>query len=370
MIIYLTLTSILIFIFSVVYFSVFRRFMSVWHRKLTIVIGLILSLTTPFFTPELPNYSTLKNQGKIFYSEYTELNLAKIDDERLIECYNSFYKKGQSCNCESIVESSSFSLKNIPAYNYFLKYKVILFILFISISSFWLFSLLINFSRLLLLIHFSDSKLIQFQGKSVYFLQPKFFYAGQPSAFKLWNSYILWSESLEYLDEQEKTAITAHEFAHLRQNDTWANIFFQALKILWWFNPLVYLLEREYLKLSEFNADDYASQFTNSRAQYAGLLIKVQELCFHNSQTYSLAFNFSESLFGMRVKRMIKPKSENSSDAPERKLFFVSNFLSCIVFFVLSLWILPEFQKQELKLKQYEILLSENFFSKNQECGS
>lgn len=68
-------------------------------------------------------------------------------------------------------------------------------------------------------------------------------------------------------------AVFDHERIHVVQCHSFDVILFEVISILCWVNPLVYFLKREIRLLHEYQADDYASRMTGSRAYYAALLV-------------------------------------------------------------------------------------------------
>lgn len=68
-------------------------------------------------------------------------------------------------------------------------------------------------------------------------------------------------------------AIFDHERVHVVQCHSFDVVLFEVISILCWVNPLVYVLKREIRLLHEYQADDYASRMTGSKAYYAALLV-------------------------------------------------------------------------------------------------
>jgi len=68
-------------------------------------------------------------------------------------------------------------------------------------------------------------------------------------------------------------AVFDHERIHVVQCHSFDVILFEVISILCWVNPLVYVLKREIRLLHEYQADEYASRMTGSKAYYAALLV-------------------------------------------------------------------------------------------------
>ncbi|WP_136467707.1 M56 family metallopeptidase [Flagellimonas onchidii] len=107
------------------------------------------------------------------------------------------------------------------------------------------------------------------------------------------------------IPEEKQESIISHELVHVRQMHSVDLIFFELMRIVFWFNPLVYLYQMRISELHEFIADDQASK-SNKKQQYELLLSEV----FQN-QNFSLVNQFyKKSLIKKRIVMMTKEKSK------------------------------------------------------------
>ncbi|MGY6559628.1 MAG: M56 family metallopeptidase [Nitritalea sp.] len=83
--------------------------------------------------------------------------------------------------------------------------------------------------------------------------------------------------SPEELEHPELRAIISHELEHVHRYHSIDRLFWYLLKGLFWFNPFVYMLEKELVTLHEYEVDE-ALQAKVDRAQYAHLLLQQLEL--------------------------------------------------------------------------------------------
>ena len=67
--------------------------------------------------------------------------------------------------------------------------------------------------------------------------------------------------------------ITQHELVHIRQKHSVDIIFTEILKIVSWFNPVLYLLQRSLKNVHEFIADEKTAAINNDRLEYSAFLI-------------------------------------------------------------------------------------------------
>ena len=81
----------------------------------------------------------------------------------------------------------------------------------------------------------------------------------------------------EVFTESELQQVLRHERAHIRQRHTWDLLFTEAVKVLQWFNPVVYLYAKELSGVHEYLADEQVLAQGASKRDYLELLYK--QLC-------------------------------------------------------------------------------------------
>ena len=108
------------------------------------------------------------------------------------------------------------------------------------------------------------------------------------------------------LSEAEKQQILSHELVHVKQRHSLDLIFFEALKIIFWFNPLVYIYQSRIATLHEFIADANVVKTTTRRSYYEQLLntaFNTQNISFINQF-------FNHSLIKKRIIMLQKSRSK------------------------------------------------------------
>jgi hypothetical protein len=355
MISYLILSLILLTVGGLIYFLLLRNKLAAKQAKLSIFFIIILSLTLPFFTPELPNYSRMLSEGKIFYENYTQWNVVDITDKTLLDCCNRANDSRSMCDCEIMQKANLVTFHYDPVYNFLLDYGYYIYVFLFLISLVFIFELILKICFLVYVARTSYSIKQNLDGVKVKILYHNLNYQMPLSAFSLWNDYIIWSPVLDNLSENEKEAVYAHELSHLRNKDTWGQIIIHALKVLWWSLPVYYLFKSEIARLNEYIADEAASNKMGNKKSYARLLLKIKESQIFGKRT--LLQTLTQSLLKNRVLRLINGKINKPADNLRFSayIFFVFCILSVTAFFTL-----PEIQKQNLKAMQYELLHSED----------
>ncbi len=81
----------------------------------------------------------------------------------------------------------------------------------------------------------------------------------------------------EVFTESELQQVLRHERTHIRQRHTWDLLFTEAVRVLQWFNPFIYLYARELSSVHEYLADEAVLSCGFSRRDYLELLYK--QLC-------------------------------------------------------------------------------------------
>lgn len=112
----------------------------------------------------------------------------------------------------------------------------------------------------------------------------------------------------ESLKEESKKYILAHEQVHLEQKHYLDLLYFEVLRIVFWFNPLVYLYQKRIATLHEFIADAHVVATTEKTSYYQNLLAEV-------FQTQNISFIntfFNHSLIKKRIVMLHKSKSKKT----------------------------------------------------------
>ena len=81
----------------------------------------------------------------------------------------------------------------------------------------------------------------------------------------------------EVFTESELQQVLRHERTHIRQRHTWDLLFTETVRVLQWFNPVIYLYAKELSCVHEYLADEAVLSCGTSRRDYLELLYK--QLC-------------------------------------------------------------------------------------------
>ncbi len=100
-------------------------------------------------------------------------------------------------------------------------------------------------------------------------------------------------------------AIIAHEQSHIRMGHFYDLMLMELVKIIFWFNPLVYRMVRDMKEIHEFQADDHAINSGIDAIQYQ--LLIIQKCVGH--QKFALANSFNHCQIKNRIVMMNKQKT-------------------------------------------------------------
>lgn len=357
MLTYFTLSCLLSAMGSILYFIWLRKKLTALQAKTALLVIVLLSWAIPFMVPELPNYTKAITAGDIFYYEnYNQWNVVNLDDESLQKCYDKAANSKDMCNCEVSQKANLVTFSPNPYYNFMTQCRAPFFFTLLIVGGVFLLEFLCKFGFLIYLAITGYKIRQNIDGTSFFLLYPRTNIELPVAAFTLWHNYIIWSPLLDELSPEDRKIVILHEVAHLRQRDTWQQILLHIAKLFWWMMPFFYLIRKELNQLNEFVADDFAVKKTGDSRHYAALLLQVKERQAAKKQVGFVCY-FAQSLLKKRVVRLI-------TDVPPKKLkptaYLTFMLLLLAMFWGTAAVALPELQKQQLKLKEYELLKSEN----------
>jgi len=131
-------------------------------------------------------------------------------------------------------------------------------------------------------------------------------------AFSFINSVFIGED----LSETQKQTVLLHEQVHLSHKHGWDLLYFELLRIVFWFNPFLYLFQKELKLLHEYIADHIVIKKTGKQSYYQSLLsqaFKTTELSFINTF-------FNHSLI---KKRIIMLQKSNQKPNPFKYLLLL-----------------------------------------------
>ena len=121
------------------------------------------------------------------------------------------------------------------------------------------------------------------------------------TAFSFFNTIFLG----ENISEENRASIIAHEKIHIEHRHSLDLLFFELLRIIFWFNPMVYLFQNRMSTLHEFIADAKVIAEKDKKQYYQNLLsevFQIEHISFINTF-------FNQSLIKKRIIMLQKSKS-------------------------------------------------------------
>ncbi|MDR0830143.1 MAG: hypothetical protein LBN95_08545 [Prevotellaceae bacterium] len=107
-------------------------------------------------------------------------------------------------------------------------------------------------------------------------------------------------------NRSEEATIILHEKKHIAQLHSLDLIFYEIIKILQWFNPFIWLYNRELRSVHEYIADEAVIENGTEKNDYFSLLLFNQIGC----QTSKIGNNFNIILIKKRIKMLMKENSK------------------------------------------------------------
>ena len=124
------------------------------------------------------------------------------------------------------------------------------------------------------------------------------------TAFSFLNTIFLG----EQITPEEKPMIIEHEMVHIKERHTVDLLLFEVLRILFWFNPLIYIYQNRVKALHEFIADSKTMEQLGKHDYYQTMLNQVFET---STVSFTNTF-FNTSLIKKRIQMLQKQKSSRS----------------------------------------------------------
>ncbi|MCG9971641.1 M56 family metallopeptidase [Christiangramia crocea] len=111
----------------------------------------------------------------------------------------------------------------------------------------------------------------------------------------------------DQLSEEERHQILAHELVHVEQKHSYDLIFFEIMKILFWFNPLIYIYQSRIAGLHEFIADSEVVKKIPKKTYFEQMLNSA----FSTKDISFTSQFFNHSLIKKRIIMLQKDKSRS-----------------------------------------------------------
>ncbi len=164
----------------------------------------------------------------------------------------------------------------------------------------------------------------------------------------------------ERLEKEEKETILKHELVHVNQKHTLDLLFFELQRIVFWFNPLVYMYQNRLRTLHEYIADQEALKTQNRSDYYQNLLGQV----FETKNVSFINTFFKQSLIKKRIIMLQKDRSSRINLV--KYVFLIPIVLGMLIYSAsyaqekeVSVLEMQELTDAELKEQLYEEFLEE-----------
>ncbi len=145
--------------------------------------------------------------------------------------------------------------------------------------------------------------------------------------FSFFNQIFLEEKKFSDFTNEEKSDIIEHELAHIKGKHSLDLMLMEIMKIVFWFNPIVYFYKKSITQIHEYIADHEVIKKEGNPLKYAEFLVnQVKE----NFRGYDLCNN----LFHKPIKsRLIMMKKSQSKPRGALKFLAVFPVIGCLIFY-------------------------------------
>jgi bla regulator protein BlaR1 len=155
------------------------------------------------------------------------------------------------------------------------------------------------------------------EGEVTYVLLPK-------STLPFTFLHFLFVDKSAFQNKAIEEEIIYHELTHIRQKHSWDILFVEVLKIVFWFNPLLFLYKKAIQLNHEFLADAAVNSKYRNKAAYQCLLFNK---ILGNKVSLSISSQFNTSVTKKRVAMMGKCSSPISATLYKVSSLVLSGFM-------------------------------------------
>lgn len=263
---YIVKSTISIVILYLFYYFLLRNNKSFEFNRFYLLFVIVLSLTIPFVQISMVINLPVAQNVQDYSSSIYNINVQGV------------IVNGQ--------KASIFSIYNLLVFSYFLVCTILLT------------RFIFNLGKIIKMINNSSKASNSF---------PRIVLSKNKTLPYSFFQYIIVNET-EYEKGQINNDLIIHEQAHCNQYHSIDILFVEIIKIVFWFNPVIWILKKEIQLNHEYLADSKVLQTQNLKSYQHILLTHV----FRNNSTY-LASNFNYSLTKKRLIMMTKINSSMKS---------------------------------------------------------
>jgi beta-lactamase regulating signal transducer with metallopeptidase domain len=130
-----------------------------------------------------------------------------------------------------------------------------------------------------------------------------------PMAIGLFRPIIVVPQSMtQQLNHMQLTPVLLHELAHIQRKDLWVSLFQELLAIIFWWSPVMRLINKKIHLSRELACDYRAAQQLSSHKQYAQSLLDCARLMVvEKRNVMSMGLFSKRKELNMRINEMLKP---------------------------------------------------------------
>ena len=137
-----------------------------------------------------------------------------------------------------------------------------------------------------------EPELASFEGSKIQFLKSELSHS--PLVFGFFKHRVILPRDWDEWSLDCKRIVLAHELAHIRAHDNWVSFLQLLAKVIYFFNPLFFILNRRLNQYREMARDDTAVSSINvSPVDYSKQLVRISELLVQQKYCFVSLSSFS-----------------------------------------------------------------------------
>ncbi len=144
-------------------------------------------------------------------------------------------------------------------------------------------------------------------GERVSYKKSQLVLVNQPIVPQSFLQYIFLNKQ-QYENGELGDDILEHEYTHVRQLHSFDVLLIECLKVIFWFNPFLYLFKNSMLVNHEFLADDYVVRKLGKPNEYQNTLLRFSSVGSATNLSSSLNFGLTKKRFNMLSKKASKTR--------------------------------------------------------------
>lgn len=153
----------------------------------------------------------------------------------------------------------------------------------------------------------------------------------EPGVWRTWRPLLVLPEGLaDHLSDDELEAVMLHELAHVERRDNLFGNIQMWIRCVFWFHPLVWLIDRKLLSEREQACDERVLELNGFSAVYASSILKVCRFCI--GWKMAGVSGVTGSNLRRRIEQIMAYENDGTS-ASQHRLLVATMITAAVIYF-------------------------------------